>query len=105
MSTTADHAVILRRPEVQRKTGYSRSTIYLRITQRLWTRPVRLGARIVGWPAHEVAALNEARIAGCSNAQISSLVANLEAARALSNPLTRNSQEAPQDDPSVQAVP
>jgi prophage regulatory protein len=55
---------ILRRREVQAETGYSRSTIYLRISQGLWTRPVNLGARAVGWPASEVEAINTARIAG-----------------------------------------
>ena len=54
---------ILRRKQVESESGYSRSTIYLRITQGLWTRPVSLGPRAVGWPAGEVAALNAARIA------------------------------------------
>jgi len=40
-----------------------------------------LGGRTVGWPAHEVAALNAARIAGKPDAEIHSLVAQLEAAR------------------------
>ena len=40
---------ILRRKQVQIETGYSRSTIYLRITQGLWPKPVSLGARAVGW--------------------------------------------------------
>ena len=55
---------IWRRPRVQTETGYSRSTLYLRIAQGLWPKPVRLGVRAVGWPAGEVAALNAARIAG-----------------------------------------
>ena len=54
---------IWRRPRVQTETGYSRSTLYLRIAQGLWPKPVRLGVRAVGWPAGEVAALNAARIA------------------------------------------
>jgi prophage regulatory protein len=73
---------ILRRKPVEDETGYSRSTIYLRIKQRLWTKPVPLGARAVGWPAREVAALNAARIAGKSDAEIRALVARLEAERA-----------------------
>ena len=72
---------ILRRKTVQLQTGYSRSTIYLRITQGLWPKPVRLGARAVGWPANEVAAINEARIAGWSDAKIRALVAELVAQR------------------------
>lgn len=72
---------ILRRKQVEAETGYARSTIYLRIAQGLWTRPVSLGARAVGWPAGETAALNAARIAGKSDAQIRALVVELEAAR------------------------
>lgn len=66
---------------VQAETGYPRSTLYLRIAQGLWPKPVRLGARAVGWPAHEVAAINAARIAGKSDAEIRALVTKLEAAR------------------------
>lgn len=72
---------ILRLPTVKADSGYSRSTIYLRINQRLWTKPVKLGARSVGWPANEVAALNAARIAGKSNEEIRALVEKLEALR------------------------
>lgn len=72
---------ILRRNQVEAETGYSRSTIYLRISQGLWPRPVSLGARAVGWPAGEVAALNAARIAGKPDIEIRALVGRLEAAR------------------------
>jgi prophage regulatory protein len=72
---------ILRLPAVKSESGYSRSTIYLRIAQGLWTRPVSLGPRCVGWPAVEVAALNAARIAGKTDEEIRALVVKLEAAR------------------------
>lgn len=72
---------IYRLPTVKAETGYSRSTIYLRITQGLWTKQVVLGPRCVGWPANEVAALNWARIAGKSDEEIRLLVAELESAR------------------------
>jgi prophage regulatory protein len=72
---------ILRLPAVLAGTGLSRSTIYLRIAQGVFTHPVSLGARAVGWPAHEVAAINGARIAGKSEAQMRELVSELEAAR------------------------
>lgn len=72
---------ILRRKQVEAETGYSRSTIYLRISQGLWVKPVSLGARAVGWPAGEVVALNGARIAGKSDADIRVLVLRLEAGR------------------------
>lgn len=72
---------ILRRKQVEATTGYSRSTIYLRISQRLFVKPVSLGARAVGWPAHEISSLNAARIAGKSEAEIRALVARLETSR------------------------
>lgn len=72
---------ILRRKQVEAESGYSRSTIYLRMAQGLWTKPVSLGARAVGWPAGEVATLNAARIAGQTDKEIRALVLKLEAAR------------------------
>ena len=72
---------ILRRKQVEAKTGYSRSTIYLRISQRLFVKPISLGARAVGWPAHEISSLNAARIAGKSETEIRALVARLETSR------------------------
>jgi prophage regulatory protein len=74
---------IYRLPAVKTESGYSRSTIYLRISQGLWTKPVSLGPRCVGWPAHEVATLNAARIAGKTDNEIRALVVRLEAARAV----------------------
>ena len=44
----------LRLPEVQRRTGLSRSTIYVRLEQGLFPRPVSLGGRAVGWIESEV---------------------------------------------------
>lgn len=72
---------ILRIPAAKAQSGYSRSTIYLRISQGLWTKQVCLGPRCVGWPANEVAALNAARIAGRTDEEIRALVIKLEAAR------------------------
>lgn len=72
---------ILRLPVVKAATGLSRSTLYLRIAHGIFTHPVSLGGRSVGWPEHEVAALNAARIAGKPDAEIRELVAKLEAAR------------------------
>ena len=72
---------ILRLPAAKFESGYSRSTIYLRISQGLWTKQVSLGPRCVGWPADEVAALNAARIAGKTDDEIRALVLKLEAAR------------------------
>lgn len=40
---------ILRRPEVEKKTGLSRSTIYANIHAGTFPSPVRIGKRAVGW--------------------------------------------------------
>lgn len=72
---------IFRLPVVQTETGFSRTTIYRYIGNGLWTKPVRIGLRSVGWPAEEVAALNKARIAGKCDQEIRTLVIKLEAAR------------------------
>jgi prophage regulatory protein len=72
---------ILRLPAILTSTGLSRSTIYLRIAQGDYTKPISLGGRAVGWPASEVVALNAARISGKSNAEVRDLVVKLEAAR------------------------
>jgi len=72
---------ILRIPAVKSESGLSRSTIYLRIAQGLWTKPVSLGARAVGWPADEVEAINAARIAGKTDEEVRALVSKLEASR------------------------
>ena len=45
---------ILRLHDVKRSTGLSRSTIYLRITQGTFPKPVSLGGRAVGWLEAEI---------------------------------------------------
>ena len=72
---------IFRLPSVKIESGYSRSTIYLRISQGLWTRPVALGLRAVGWPAADIEALIAARIAGRSDHEIRAIVRTLESDR------------------------
>jgi prophage regulatory protein len=54
---------ILRLPQVEEATGESRSTIYKRISEGRFPRPVKLGAKSVGWVEDGIAAYNEARIA------------------------------------------
>ena len=72
---------ILRLPAVLRERGRSRSAHYLDIQQGLFTRPVAIGLRAVGWPADEVAALNAGRISGKTDEEVRALVVKLEAAR------------------------
>lgn len=45
---------IIRRPDVERQTGLSRSTLYRMIEEGRFPRPIRLGARAVGWRIREV---------------------------------------------------
>ena len=73
--------LILRRKQVEAATGYSKSTIYLRIAEGLFVKPVSIGARAVGFPAGEVEAINAARIAGRPDDDIRKLVSKLQAAR------------------------
>ena len=72
---------ILRITDVLPVRGRARSTHYLDIKQGLFTQPVLIGLRAVGWPASEVAALNAARITGKTDEEIRGLVVELEAAR------------------------
>jgi len=45
---------ILRLPAVKASTGLSRSTIYLRIAEGTFPKPVNLGNRAVGWLESEI---------------------------------------------------
>jgi len=72
---------IHRLPAVKAITGNSRSTLYARIAQGLWPKQIKIGPRMVGWLADEVSAMNAARVAGKSDAEIRALVAKLETAR------------------------
>ncbi len=53
----------LRLPEVLARTGLSRSTIYVRLEQGRFPRPVSLGSRAVGWVEAEVDEWMRERIA------------------------------------------
>jgi prophage regulatory protein len=62
--------------------GYrSNASIYNLIRDGLWTKPVPIGQRSVGWPDDEVRALNAARIAGKSDDEIRELVNRLHTKR------------------------
>lgn len=60
--------MLLRLPEVQKRTGLSRSAIYQRITAGTFPRSVSLGPRAVGWPENEILDWIEARIRESRNA-------------------------------------
>ena len=73
---------ILRMPAVKAETGHrSHASIYNAVRAGLFTRPVHIGQRAVGWPSEEVQAIVAARIAGKSDNEIRNLVAYLHAKR------------------------
>ncbi|MFM0433743.1 AlpA family phage regulatory protein [Paraburkholderia aspalathi] len=45
---------ILRRGQVEREVGLKRSTIYQRMQEGTFPRPIRLGERAVGWRAADI---------------------------------------------------
>ncbi len=47
---------ILRLSEIKNVTGLSRSTIYLRISEQRFPKPINLGGRAVGWLEDEIEA-------------------------------------------------
>lgn len=65
---TALELVILRRKQVEARTGLSRSTLYAKIKpgsdqfDPTFPKPVSLGAKAVGWIEHEVTAWLSAQI-------------------------------------------
>lgn len=74
---------ILRMPAVKAETGHrSHASIYNAIRAGLFTKPVSIGERSVGWPDYEVRAINAARIAGKSDDELRDLVNRLHAERA-----------------------
>lgn len=58
---------ILRLPAVMACTGLSRSSIYLRIAEGSFPKPVALGRRAVGWLESEVAAWIDEQVATSRN--------------------------------------
>jgi len=45
---------ILRRSQVEQQVGLKRSTIYQRMQEGTFPRPIRLGERAVGWRASDI---------------------------------------------------
>lgn len=63
-TTKLDHPLsLLRLPRVKTYTGLSRSEIYRRVSAGTFPKPVKLGERASAWPAHEIMAWVESRIA------------------------------------------
>ena len=55
-----------RRPEVEKRTGLTRSALYELMQRGEFPKPVRISARAVAWPAHEVSDWIRARLASRS---------------------------------------
>jgi prophage regulatory protein len=61
---------ILRLKSVLHARGRSRSSHYSDIKAGVFTKPVHIGSRAVGWPANELEQINAARVAAKSDAEI-----------------------------------
>jgi len=68
---------LIRRPEVIQLTGLSKSSLYNRINDGLFTPPISLGARAVAFVASEVDTVIQAMIEEQPPAEIRVLVSNL----------------------------
>lgn len=63
-STTCPQTLaVLRLSSVKKRTGLSRSTLYLRVAAGSFPKPINLGGRAVGWIESEVADWIAARVA------------------------------------------
>ena len=54
---------IQRLPEVLKRTGLSRSSIYLKINDKTFPTPIKLSKRAMGWPEEVITEWIEQRIA------------------------------------------
>jgi len=62
MATNDSAFRILRRKDVENRTGLSRSSIYLRMQRGTFPSQIKLGTRAVGWLEQEIEAWLEARV-------------------------------------------
>ena len=66
--------LILRLPEVKRRRGFrADASVYNEVRDGLCTTGVAISQRSKGWPDYEIDAINAARIAGKSDAEIREL--------------------------------
>jgi prophage regulatory protein len=54
---------IIRRDDLEKITGLPRSTLYAKIAKGEFPKPIKLGARSVGWLEQDVAKWQQQRIA------------------------------------------
>jgi prophage regulatory protein len=84
---------MLRRPETRARVKRGNTSIYVDVAAGLLPPPVRLGARCVAWPAHELDEIVAARAGGANDEQVRALVrrqieARKQALEALNLPQT-----------------
>ena len=77
---------LLRLHNVVARRGRSRAQLYVDIKRGVMTPPVRIGATLSAWPAHEVDALIRAEISGATEDKLKSLVSQLIVERAGMSP-------------------
>jgi prophage regulatory protein len=73
----------IRKPELLERFGFSKTTLHTKISKEQFPPPVALGDRAVAWPSHELDAVLAAMVAGKSDDEMRTLVADLVAKRKL----------------------
>lgn len=68
---------IIRRPDVLNMTGWSKSTLYNRINEGLFIKPISLGSKSVGFPYSEVQQIINFMVASKSQGELRQLVTDL----------------------------
>ncbi|MCU4674290.1 AlpA family phage regulatory protein [Catenovulum sp. 2E275] len=95
--TKPDTIQFIRKNEVLARFGYTNSTLYDRIKNKLMPCSINLGGNAVGWLKHEVDSVAAAIVEGKSNDEIKIIVSELEADRKnASKWLERNPAETKQ---------
>ena len=72
---------LLRLPDVIKRMGVSKATIYNMINEGTFPTPVKMGARTSVFPEHEVVKLQKAIIAGANNEEVKKIVMDMHEMR------------------------
>ncbi|NTS75695.1 AlpA family phage regulatory protein [Catenovulum sp. SM1970] len=76
-----NHFQLIRRPEVLKLTGRSKSSLYQDEQAGLMPKPISIGERAVAYIKQEIEAVVGARVEGKTTEQIKTLVSDLHAQR------------------------
>ena len=68
-------------PEVLRRKGGGKSTLYAEIKEGCFPRPVKLGLRRIGWPEHEIDAVMQFFLRGETQTELKAFIKKLETNR------------------------